>query len=338
MMDKETFWTMVLSYLFALLLMLAASAAVAHAQTVSLTLGWQDNSNNETGFQLQTGPPEGPFKDAQAFAANTTSAVVSGLDQAKQYCFKLGAFNAAGRSAFIGPTCATTSALLTLTKAGAGQGTITSAPAGFSCGSKCAGPVPGNLTLALTATPEQGSKFAAWGGACSGVGNCNLTMDGPKTVMATFEAGPVTFPLVLEKPEAQLPEEITVSIPVTLPAEATRSFIVLETYDPDYPNEGQLVINGKNTIQIFGTKASSANQEKTMTVEYEVPVNVWVNGGNTLRFTHVKTLGYKIHKATVRFETPTVPPSPNNFTVTGECKLDAELENGSCAIILKKAP
>lgn len=115
-------------------------------------------------------------------------------------------------------------ATLNVVKAGAGAGQIASNPAGIDCGAKCAGKVPGNSVITLTAAPATGSMFAGWSGACGGSGPCNVTMNGPKTVTATFAAS-----------------------------------------------------------------------------------------------------------------TPK-PNPPANFNVTGECKLDAELANGSCAIILKKVP
>ena len=41
-------------------------------------------------------------------------------------------------------------------------------------------------TVTLTATPSSGSVFAGWLGACSGTGDCVVTMDDDKSVTATF--------------------------------------------------------------------------------------------------------------------------------------------------------
>ena len=40
--------------------------------------------------------------------------------------------------------------------------------------------------MTLTATPEAGSVFAGWSGACTGTGDCVVTMDAVKSVTATF--------------------------------------------------------------------------------------------------------------------------------------------------------
>jgi hypothetical protein len=38
----------------------------------------------------------------------------------------------------------------------------------------------------LTATPNNGSSFAGWSGACTGSGNCQLTLSEAKTITASF--------------------------------------------------------------------------------------------------------------------------------------------------------
>ena len=76
---------------------------------------------------------------------------------------------------------------LNVNKAGTGVGTVTSTPAGINCGTDCAETLVSGDTITLTALPVLGSTFAGWsGGGCFGVGNCTVTMDGPKTVTASF--------------------------------------------------------------------------------------------------------------------------------------------------------
>ena len=47
-------------------------------------------------------------------------------------------------------------------------------------------PNPPYLTTTLTATADTGSVFAGWGGDCSGVAPCTITVDDKYDVTATF--------------------------------------------------------------------------------------------------------------------------------------------------------
>lgn len=78
---------------------------------------------------------------------------------------------------------------LIVNKTGSGSGTVTSAPAGITCGSTCAAEFDQNASVTLTATPMSGSTFAGWSGACSGTGACVVTMSGTASVTATFTTG-----------------------------------------------------------------------------------------------------------------------------------------------------
>ena len=81
--------------------------------------------------------------------------------------------------------------VLEVSKTGTGQGTVTSAPAGISCGSTCSAAFDLGTQVTLTADPGAASTFSGWGGDCSGnAQTCTLTMDGPKSVTATFAAWP----------------------------------------------------------------------------------------------------------------------------------------------------
>jgi hypothetical protein len=76
---------------------------------------------------------------------------------------------------------------LTLTKAGRGTGTVSSSPAGISCGSTCAHAFKHGTAVTLTAVASARSRFAGWSGACSGTGSCTLTMSANRSVTATFK-------------------------------------------------------------------------------------------------------------------------------------------------------
>jgi hypothetical protein len=76
---------------------------------------------------------------------------------------------------------------LTVSKAGTGSGTVTSTPVGVNCGSDCSHNYAAGTPVTLEANAAAGSVFVGWSGACSGTGDCNLTMDEDKAVTATFD-------------------------------------------------------------------------------------------------------------------------------------------------------
>ncbi|CAN5778776.1 hypothetical protein BH11MYX3_BH11MYX3_01920 [soil metagenome] len=76
---------------------------------------------------------------------------------------------------------------LFVTRGGNGTGTVTSSPAGISCGADCSETYVANQMITLTAAPSTGSTFTGWsGGGCSGTGTCVVTMTAAITVTATF--------------------------------------------------------------------------------------------------------------------------------------------------------
>jgi uncharacterized delta-60 repeat protein len=80
-----------------------------------------------------------------------------------------------------------TNKTLSLTKAGSGTGTVSSAPAGISCGSSCAHVYRHGTAVTLVAIASPGSSFLGWSGACSGIGTCTVTMSANRSATARFE-------------------------------------------------------------------------------------------------------------------------------------------------------
>jgi len=69
------------------------------ATRVQITLRWNDNSNNETGFTVSRGPgATGPWTLVTTTTANTTSTTVTGLIRNTTYFFQVIAINAYGQS------------------------------------------------------------------------------------------------------------------------------------------------------------------------------------------------------------------------------------------------
>jgi len=82
---------------------------------------------------------------------------------------------------------------LTVTGSGTGSGTIASNPAGIGCAidagvatTGCSSAFTEGVVVTLTASATAGS-FVGWSGACSGSGNCQVTIDQAKSVTADFE-------------------------------------------------------------------------------------------------------------------------------------------------------
>jgi endoglucanase len=90
---------------------------------------------------------------------------------------------------------------LTVTRAGTGTGTVTSAPSGVNCGTTCSASYANGTSVTLTATAATGSTFAGWSGACTGTGACTVSMSAARAVTATFNTtgtgtpcnNPITF-------------------------------------------------------------------------------------------------------------------------------------------------
>lgn len=77
---------------------------------------------------------------------------------------------------------------LSVSRTGTGSGRVTSSPAGIDCGTVCAADFAPSSQVSLTPTPNQGSVFAAWAGACGGDAGCNVDMESAKAVRATFKS------------------------------------------------------------------------------------------------------------------------------------------------------
>ncbi|MBL8923679.1 MAG: hypothetical protein JNJ54_32795 [Myxococcaceae bacterium] len=83
---------------------------------------------------------------------------------------------------------------LVVTRAGSGSGVVTSTPAGIDCGTDCTEAYVAGTTVTLSASPNPGSTFAGWSGACSGTGPCTVTVTTAMMVTATFTQ---QFPLTV---------------------------------------------------------------------------------------------------------------------------------------------
>jgi Divergent InlB B-repeat domain/WD40-like Beta Propeller Repeat len=126
--------------------------------------------------------------------------------------------------------------VLTVTKAGSGNGTVTSSPAGIDCGPDCSEPYDEGTTVTLTANPDATSTFAGWSGACNGTGSCTVTMNASKSVTATFDAEDQGLTVTVAGGGSVASTPAGISCPGTCVATFAPGTMVTLTASPDPPN------------------------------------------------------------------------------------------------------
>ncbi len=188
-------------FLIAVGLILGQSTIATAASRLTIT--WSDKSTNEAGFRIErkTGTT-GTYAQIAQVGTNITSFIDMTVTAGTTYCYWVRAFNTAGNSAYSNEACATAATVsFTLTVAKNGNGTVSSSPAGISCGSDCSQTYTSVTSVTLTATPASGYAFSGWsGGGCSGTGTCTLLINTNTSVTATFSAtAPTTYTLTVAK-------------------------------------------------------------------------------------------------------------------------------------------
>jgi len=97
----------------------------------------------------------------------------------------------------------------TLTVTVNGLGSVTSDPAGITCGTDCSENYPPETPINLTATPSTGYEFSGWSGACTGtLTSVEVTLDTAKECYAIFNSVPPPPVEVNPPPIVQFPLQV----------------------------------------------------------------------------------------------------------------------------------
>jgi hypothetical protein len=121
----------------------------------------------------------------------SVSEAITGLQPDTTYDYRLVANNADGQTFGANHQFTTASVShqvqLHLVVAGTGTGVVNSAPDVGGTDQTSTLTLTEGTAYTLTATPDPGSTFVGWSGACSGTGTCKLNLDQAATLTATFD-------------------------------------------------------------------------------------------------------------------------------------------------------
>jgi uncharacterized repeat protein (TIGR02543 family) len=161
------------------------------------TLTWQQPATYEdgtplmdlAGYKIYYGTSSGVYTNTLD-VGNVLTYQLQSLTDGVAYYFNVTAYNTglleSGYATEVSKFISASSYALSVISAGTGSGAVTSAPAGISCGTTCAGSFTAGTSVLLTAAPNASSTFTGWSGACSGTGTCSVTMTAARNVTATF--------------------------------------------------------------------------------------------------------------------------------------------------------
>jgi len=168
------------------------NAEVTAASGANYTVSWSATSPLDT-YELDeaTNPS---FTGATTHTGTGTSASFSHtVATPTNYYYRVRATDLCGglvyasASSNTGTTLVIPPQTLTVMKSGTGSGTVSSDPAGITCGATCSSSFSYNTVVTLSAAPDAGSTFAGWSGeGCSGAGTCQVTMSQARNVTASF--------------------------------------------------------------------------------------------------------------------------------------------------------
>ncbi len=194
-----------------------------------------------------------------------------------------------GICAGTGPTCETTTNAtvtatfnvapptpftVTVNKNGTGAGTVTSSPAGITCGGTCGAQFNQGTSVTITATPAAGSVFASWSGGCTGTGICQVAST--VTVTATFNTMPPPGTFTVTALKAGTGSGTVTSNPGGIDCGATCSFNFLQgaTVTFSVVADAGSTFSGWSGGGCTGAGMCTVNTAATVTASFDGPVSV----------------------------------------------------------------
>jgi Divergent InlB B-repeat domain len=181
-------------------------------------------------------------------------------------------------SSLVTGTGVSSAALLTVFEAGAGIGTVTSNPAGISCGATCSASFANGSLVSLTAAPAAGSTFNGWSGGCTGTGPCTLTLTAATAVTATFtlQTLGVTAPVISGMSLAVTSSGATIGWTTNTPSDTQIEYGLTASYGNLAPLNATLVtahsqaINGLAANAWYHFRMRSRDAAGNLTVSGDV--------------------------------------------------------------------
>jgi len=195
---------------------------------------------------------------------------------------------------------------LTVNLSGAGSGTVTSAPAGITCGPTCVASFPSGTAVTLTALPAAGSLFMGWsGGGCSGSGTCTVVLNGATTVTATFALQTFTLTVSVAGSGTVTSAPAGISCSATCAASFTSGTWVTLTAVPaagwTFTGWSGGGCTGAGTCAVTMTAATSVTATFAFTTFTDNPLGA---GTTVVKAVHITELRAAINAAQTRNEVP----------------------------------
>jgi DNA-binding beta-propeller fold protein YncE len=139
------------------------------------------------------------YAAAGAYTATLTVTDEAGCSTVQTFTGQTVSCNGSAKAETSRQVTVPTGVRLSVSAAGPGSGSVSSSPSGIACGPTCSYAFGEGETVKLTESPQPGSTFAGWSGACSGSeATCEVMMSEAREVKAVFNALP-TFLLTVER-------------------------------------------------------------------------------------------------------------------------------------------